>query len=311
MRVLWPLSIVPGLVAFACSSGQTAPAGGVGGDGAGTSWSSSSGASTSTSSSTSTSTSTSSSSSTSGGGGASTSSSGSGGSSTTSSGGGSGTGGGAQGPIGVDPSKGSGGTIPPGGTGASPLGATIRIPTSYDGAAFASPVVWLMNEQIPWWSAIADADRVILVDLAEYNDINKIVAKLNETQTILETQYDVDKARYYWAGWSAGGNIAVIVGSQNQDTLAGTLVFPGTGGGIAQPYMQSNQGHKLRLFYACGDMDPNYSWSVVENEAATWQGYGYTTQFVKVPGAPHYLDEATYGVRAQGWAWIKGFTLKN
>ena len=24
-----------------------------------------------------------------------------------------------------------------------------------------------------------------------------------------------------------------------------------------------------------------------------------------------YLDEATYGIRAQGWGWIKGFNLKN
>src|SRR6185295_11459429 len=59
---------------------------------------------------------------------------------------------GSSGPQGVDPSNGMGGDIPPGQTGKSPLGAVIRIPTSYDPANFASPVIWLFNEKIESWS---------------------------------------------------------------------------------------------------------------------------------------------------------------
>lgn len=229
--------------------------------------------------------------------------------------GGSGGGGGSGGSLplveGVDPSFGEGGPITPGQTGTSPLGAIIRIPTSYQPAVAAAPVVWLFNEELAWWQAIADQNGIVLVDLDEYNDTNAIVAKLEETIPLVEAQYNVDKARYYWAGWSAGGNLAVILGSQNQDLVAGTLAFPGTGGGIAQPYMQSNAGHKLALYYACGDQDPNFSWMVVQNEASVWASYGYETQFQVVPGAPHYLDEALYGVRAAGWAWIQGKNLQN
>jgi hypothetical protein len=75
--------------------------------------------------------------------------------------------------------------------------------------------------------------------------------------------------------------------------------------------MSSNQGHKLRLYYACGDQDPNFAWAVVENEANVWASLGYTTRFDKVEGAGHHLDEATYGVRANAWSWIQGFNLQN
>ena len=212
---------------------------------------------------------------------------------------------------GVDPSNGRGGEIGAGEVGATPLGAEIRIPVGYDGVR-AAPVVWLFNEPRTDWDAIADANGIVLVDLLEYNDKQAIVDKLNEASGIIENEYNVDRARYYWAGWSAGGNIVVIEGSYNQDFIAGTMVFPGTGGGIAQPQMEKRVGHKIRMFYACGTEDPNYDWLVVQNEADTWrEAYGYETTFQSVEGAPHRIDEATYGIRAQAWEWIAGYNLQN
>lgn len=213
-------------------------------------------------------------------------------------------------PSGVDPSGGSGGDLAPGSVGTSPLGAQIRIPTSYD-PSVAAPVIWLFNEPRADWEAVADADGIVLIDLQEYNDVDAIVAKLNETADLVEQGYNVDRARYYWAGWSAGGNLAIMLGAGNQDFVAGALVFPGTGGGVAQPDLRDWDGHKLRMFYACGTLDPNYDWRVVENEANTWRGYGYETAFQAVDGAPHRIDEATYGIRAAGWTWMRGFNLQN
>jgi dienelactone hydrolase len=213
--------------------------------------------------------------------------------------------------TGVDPSNGMGGPIGPGQTGPTPLGAVIRIPAGYDPSKLAAPVLWLFNEELAQWSAIADGAGLALVDLAEYNDTNAIVAKLNESATVLEQQYNVDKARYFFAGWSAGGNIAIILASQNQTFVTGVLVFPGTGGNYAKPYMQQNQGHKIRIYYACGDQDPNFDHKAVQYEASFWKGLGYTTRFDLVAGGPHYLDEATYGVRATGWDWIDEFNLTN
>ena len=214
--------------------------------------------------------------------------------------------------INIDPSQGMGGPISPGTSALTPLGAEIYIPTTYNPGQLASPVIWLFNETLDQWTGATQADAAILVDLHEYNDTQKIVAKLNETLDILDVQYNVDRGRYYWAGWSAGGNIVVIIGTQNQDTLAGTMVFPGTGGQQAQQAIAAWQGHKLRMYYACGEADPNFDHNAVQFEADTWKNqYGYTTRFDLVPGAPHYLDENTYKVRDAAWQWMRGFNLKN
>jgi|GEM_PF-3037844 len=214
--------------------------------------------------------------------------------------------------VNVDPSQGMGGAIAPGSSGMTPMGAEIYVPSTYAPDTLASPVIWLFNETIEQWSATTDPDAAILVDLHEYNDTQKIVAKLNETLEILDTQYNVDRGRYYWAGWSAGGNLVIIIGSQNQDTLAGTMVFPGTGGNIAQQPLAEWNGHKIRMYYACGSADPNFDANAVKFEAETWMNqYGYTTRFDLIEGGPHYLDEAIYHPRAAAWAWMRGFNLKN
>lgn len=214
--------------------------------------------------------------------------------------------------INIDPSQGMGGPISPGTSALTPLGAEIYIPTTYNPGQLASPVIWLFNETLDQWTGATQADAAILVDLHEYNDTQKIVAKLNETLDILDVQYNVDRGRYYWAGWSAGGNLVILIGTQNQDTLAGTMVFPGTGGQQAQQAIAAWQGHKLRMYYACGEADPNFDHNAVQFEADTWKNqYGYTTRFDLVPGAPHYLDETTYKVRDAAWQWMRGFNLKN
>lgn len=214
--------------------------------------------------------------------------------------------------INIDPSQGMGGPISPGTSALTPLGAEIYIPTTYNPGQLASPVIWLFNETLDQWTGATQADAAILVDLHEYNDTQKIVAKLNETLDILDVQYNVDRGRYYWAGWSAGGNLVILIGTQNQDTLAGTMVFPGTGGQQAQQAIAAWQGHKLRMYYACGEADPNFDPGAVQFEADTWKNqYGYTTRFDLVPGAPHYLDETTYKVRDAAWQWMRGFNLKN
>ena len=217
----------------------------------------------------------------------------------------------SDGIINIAPSYGSGGAWGPGEVGRTDLGSDIRIPNAYAPASMASPVVWLFNEQIDEW-VHTDSDSVIIVDLREYNDIPAIVDKINESMSLLERSYNVDQGRYYFAGWSAGGNIAVILSAMNQDLVAGTMVFPGTGGNQALTYMQEPQPHQISLFYACGDQDPNFAWDVVEYEANYWaSAFGYETEFVRVEGGPHKLLESEYGIRAQAWAWMRGFNMEN
>jgi dienelactone hydrolase len=186
----------------------------------------------------------------------------------------------------------------------------IYVPSSYSSST-AAPVIFLFNEQIFDWQTIADTNGILLIDLDEYNDSSAIMAKLNAAATHIEQNYTVDTHRYYWAGWSAGGNIVIIIGAQNQDFIAATMVFPGTGGSSAQSAMQSRSGHKIRLYYACGTADSNYPWADVQNEANFWANYGYTTRFDKVEGADHSITESVYHKRADAWNWVKGFTNQN
>jgi predicted esterase len=211
----------------------------------------------------------------------------------------------------ISPSEGTGGRWVPGEVGTTPLGASVRIPATYRPEVLASPVIWLFHEQLENWEHV-DEDGAIVVAINEYNDWDAIYAKLNETLILLEEEYNVDRGRYYFAGWSAGGNIAVVVASMNQDIIAGTMVFPGTGGSMAEPYMAQKPAGNLRLFYACGDEDPNFPWPQVEQESNYWAAkYGYTTRFEKVEGAGHYIDEERFGIRAEAWSWLKNFNLKN
>ena len=173
------------------------------------------------------------------------------------------------------------------------------------------PVIFLFNEEIYSWQAIADTNGIVLVDLDEYNDTTAYVNKINFATTKLEAEYNVDKARYHLAGWSAGGNIVVMLGSANQDFCATTMVFPGTGGQSAYNALAAWGGHKIRLYYACGDEDANYDWTVVQNEANVFAGLGYTTRFDKVVGCGHSISEATYHKREDAWNWVKDFNLQN
>lgn len=227
---------------------------------------------------------------------------------------------------GYDPSGGSGGSTPPGSTWDYSVSAgsghvNVYIPTSYAPDVTASPVIYLFNEEISDWRSVADTDRVVIVDLDEYNDIDAYVDKLNAVTTDLEAQYNVDRARYYWAGWSAGGNIVVILGAGNQDFLAGTMVFPGTGGDYARDELEARSTahasdpclNMMAMFYACGDADVNYDYGgPVEYEANAWRDwFGYTTTFELVEGSGHYISETTYHIRQQAWDWIKDYNLYN
>ncbi|MEM7020716.1 MAG: hypothetical protein AAF512_25655 [Pseudomonadota bacterium] len=214
--------------------------------------------------------------------------------------------------INILPSNGQGGSILPGRTGQSPLGADIYIPENYAPDTLASPVIWLFSETIDDWRDATKNEAAILVDLNEFNNIPAIANKLTETRQLLEAEYSVDMGRYYWAGWSAGGNIAIILGAANQDSLAGVMVFPGTGGNFALFDMANRTGHKMRLYYACGSNDTQFNCGNVEFEANAWQSrYGYETRYESIQGATHRIREVEFLVRANAWAWMLKFNLLN
>lgn len=216
---------------------------------------------------------------------------------------------------GIDPSGGSGGTTQPGGIWDFQVNAGsghvyIYIPTSYNPQVTASPVIWLFNEEIQQWQTIADANNIILVDLDEYNDIQAYVDKINTVYPELEAKYNVDRARYYFAGHSAGGNIAIMLADDNQTFVAAVMVFPGSGG--AAPPKPAGRPNGCKYYYAVGDQDTTTGYYPGCVQEANYRAnQGYTTRCDVVQGCGHYIDEATYHKRQDAWNWVKNFNLTN
>ncbi len=219
------------------------------------------------------------------------------------------------GSTGINPSNGTGGTIAPGTTGTTPKGATIYCPTSYDPANFASPVICLMNLDISHFQNIADTDAVFIIDTNSYNDVQLIFERYNEAITILINEYNIDMARIYFAGWSAGGNICLLYLTDpqyQQDFVAGIMVFPGSGGNTAVNNCNANTGRKSALYYAVGDQDTStgyYPGCLQEASViASIPGYANKVETRVWAGQGHMLSQ---DARDEAWAWIKNFNVVN
>jgi poly(3-hydroxybutyrate) depolymerase len=137
------------------------------------------------------------------------------------------------------------------------------------------------------------------------------VSKIQYAYPKLEAEYNVDMARYYFAGWSAGGNVAIMLTDGNQEFIAAAMVFPGSGG--AAPSKPAGRPNGAKYYYAVGDQDTlektgtGYYPGCVD-EASYRSNQGYTTRCDVVPGAGHSLPNSK---RLDGWNWVKGFNLTN
>jgi dienelactone hydrolase len=214
--------------------------------------------------------------------------------------------------TGIDPSNGSGGTIGPGETGTwNPGGGlkslSVYIPTSYSPETFASPIIWLCKEEVFRWKAIADANKIILVYLNESDNGNAFEDKILYAYPRLEAEYNVDRARYYMAGWSSGGNFAVMFTDYYQHFIAAAMVFPGCS---QEEPPGPAPGRAAKYYFAVGDLDTGY-YDAISFEAPWREGRGYTVRMDVVAGCGHFIDEDKYHKRQHGWDWVKQFNLKD
>ncbi|TET35796.1 MAG: hypothetical protein E3J72_09820 [Planctomycetota bacterium] len=147
------------------------------------------------------------------------------------------------------------------------------------------------------------------MDLNNYNNFDLLVARLQHAYQKLEAEYNVDKARYYLAGWSAGGNIAIGITNSNQNFVAAVMTFPGSGGGVAIP---PERPGGAKYYYAVGDQDTGTGfYPGVVTEAENMKAMGYTAHCEVYNGCGHRIEEAKWHARAAAWQWVKGFNLKN
>ncbi len=218
---------------------------------------------------------------------------------------------------GIDPSGGSGGSILPGQSKTEDSGAILYVPTSYNSSDQASSVIILFNMSISQWKSIADQDNIFLVDTQSYDDVDLIFTRLNSSLSLLDKEYNVDRARIYLAGWSAGGNIALNYGTDLQltDSVAGIMVFPGSGGSYTiNHFKQASQQNKraIPVYYAVGDQDTATGYYPgVLNEAlllAAISGYEKRIQTKVWNGFGHKLNNPAL---SEAWGWMKNFNSKN
>lgn len=218
--------------------------------------------------------------------------------------------------TGIDPSNGRGGKLQPGQSEKTAGGGTIYCPQNYK-SDYASPVIVLFNMDISQWKSIADRDGLFVVDTNSYNDQSLIFNRLNEAVGILEAGYNVDRARIYFAGWSAGGNIALLNGTNpvNANELAGIMVFPGSGGNYARNYLTqaSQQGKRaVPIYYAVGDRDTSTGYFPgVVNEAQILSripGYESRITYKVWQDMGHSLHQGAFD---EAWKWISEFNSKS
>ncbi len=218
--------------------------------------------------------------------------------------------------INIKPSKGTGGSISPGGTGQTANGATIYAPR-YTGAKQASSVIVLFNLDISDFATIADRDNIFLLATNSYNDRQLIADRFDQGIELLSKQYNIDLAKIYLAGWSAGGNIALIdfTAPEEQAVIAGIMVFPGTGGNYLRDNLKaaSQSGtRKIAIHYSVGDQDTQtgfYPGCVTEHDYfIKFPGYGDRIGLKVWQGSGHGLPPQS---REDAWKWIQKFNSVN
>ncbi len=222
-------------------------------------------------------------------------------------------------PVGLQPSRGSGGKVTPGKIGRTQGGGDFYIPKSYAPQTAASSMIVMFNLNIPAFKAIADRDNVILLDTMFYEEEEEIFSILNEAMISLPKAYNIDLAKMYWAGWSNGGNIAILNGTklENQKKFAGIMVFPGAGGKEAvDNFSQVNQqkARRTAIIYEVGSLDTAFGYvQFIPGEVNTLRkisGYSDRIAYKIWPNVGHEAWAAP-GVAEHAWSWIKQFNSQS
>lgn len=221
---------------------------------------------------------------------------------------------------GIKASKGSGGTIGPGQSANTAGGATIYVPTSYNPKVRPSGVIFLIHMQIKDFKFIADKDSLFVVDTNQYPsspaEQQLVVDRYQEALGILTNQYNLEQAKVYIAGWSAGGNFALLgaTSPDAQQEIAGIMVFPGTGGNRLLSNCQQNIRRKMAFYYAVGDQDTSTGYARgVPNEASVIgqvSGYQDRVRYKVWAGRNHDLvSHPTLGppVIEEAWNFLRQF----
>ena len=221
-------------------------------------------------------------------------------------------------PQSQQPSGGSGGEIANGTYGDTPEGGKIYLPTSYNPEKGPSRVVVLFNMSLTSWRDVADEENIIIVGTISYNDVELIFQRMEEALAILTSDYNIDLARIYIGGWSAGGNIALIYATTEefQSRIAGVMVFPGSGGDyVIKNFLTTSknpEARKMAIYYAIGTEDTGTGYyPVAGQEARVLQkitGYENRVKIRIWEGEGHKLPNQAM---AEAWNWIRDFNTLN
>jgi hypothetical protein len=247
----------------------------------------------------------------------------------------------------------------PGQTGRSAHGAYIYIPKSYAKSGKPSSVIFLFHIDYRYFRAMADAENTVLVDTepldrgdtttcnggqtysSGYVNQKYILSLIAESRDLLIAQYNVDATRFYYAGWSHGGDLAMKFASLptadslapddqqsvacsnppsellsyqkaahvGQTEVAGVMVFPGHYGyeQIDLWKKTNSMGTRRSCFaYSVGTNDSTYTqaYNILMPKLQQVANYSNRIYYKTWQGYQHDLHTHSDAVKA-AWDWLK------
>ncbi len=227
----------------------------------------------------------------------------------------------AASPAGIDPSGGSGGAFPGRQTRTAPRGGVpydLYIPTSYDPAR-AMPLVSLFHGQgdtganmVAFWQATAESGGFIVVATTSTGsmggwsggpDVDRYDAALDDALAA----YNVERARLYLWGFSAGAHLAHGIALANTELFAAYAVNAGVLDAFAGADAPAMAPRRIPVSITIGTTDPLYPYTMTDRMrflAAGWTEPD-TLRYATFDG-PHTVLPTH---PAEHWAFLQRFSL--
>lgn len=226
----------------------------------------------------------------------------------------------AGGAFGIDPSGGSGGAFPGHQTRTAPGGVPydLYIPAAYDPSR-PLPLVSLFHGQgdtgpnmVAFWQATAEANGFIVIATTSTGsmggwsggpDVDRYSAALDDAMAA----YNVERARLYLWGFSAGAHLVHGIALDNSELFAAYAINAGVLDAFAGAGAPAAAPRHIPVSITIGTSDPLYSYTMTDRSrflAAGWSEPD-TLRYATFDG-PHTVLPAHPG---EHWAFLQRFSL--
>jgi phospholipase/carboxylesterase len=188
----------------------------------------------------------------------------------------------------------------------------VYVPSSYD-PRIAAPAVLLVHgaggdgpDFVGTWTTLAESKGIILVaptlDLSADAE-TKVPVVFPRLMDAAASEWNVDPARRYLFGYSAGGYFVYDAALLNANYFAGAGVF----GSVIQPEYDSIVADAQRttsIAIYLGDHDPYFSFAEGRRTRDLLLGHGMDVHYVELANQDHDYAAVAVKVNADFWRYI-------